>query len=151
MNETYVTVVGRVAGDLRQRRTKDGLKVVSFRMISNERRYDRDNEQWVDGKSLSLNVTCWRRLADGVFTSLGKGDPVIATGRLSLREYEFEGQRRTSVELDANAVGPDLSWCTADVQRQRPLAAVGDSESVPGLGQGLPAQGAEGAASETAA
>ncbi|TCP48537.1 single-strand DNA-binding protein [Tamaricihabitans halophyticus] len=127
MNETYTTVVGRVAGEVRQRSTFEGHKVVNFRLASNERRYDREAGQWVDGNSLYLTVTCWRKLAAGVASSLRKGDPVLVTGRLSLREFEYQGQRRTSLELDAQAVGPDLTWCTAEVWRRRRGADIGST------------------------
>lgn len=140
MNETYVTVVGRVTGDLRQRRSKNGHKIVSFGMASNERRYEKETDQWVDGKSLFLNVTCWRGLANGVADSLSKGDPIVATGRLSLREFEFEGHRRSSLELDAHALGPNLALCTAEVRRWRSADGTGD----PGREQAaVPAQGGQ--------
>jgi single-strand DNA-binding protein len=119
MNETNVTIVGNVISDPRQRRTSEGTKVVSFRMSSHERRYDKAAEQWVDGDHLYVTVTCWRRLAAGVAASLVKGDPVMVRGRLYTREYEVEGQRRYSTEVEAASVGPDLARCTADVQRPR--------------------------------
>jgi single-strand DNA-binding protein len=119
MHETTVTIVGNVISDPRQRRTAEGTKVVSFRMASNERRYDKAADQWVDGDHLYVTVTCWRRLAAGVAASLVKGDPVMVRGRLHTRDYEVEGQRRYSTEVEAASVGPDLARCTADVQRPR--------------------------------
>jgi single-strand DNA-binding protein len=119
MHETNMTIVGNVISDPRQRRTAEGTKVVSFRMASNERRYDKAADQWVDGDHLYVTVTCWRRLAAGVAASLVKGDPVMVRGRLYTRDYEVEGQRRYSTEVEAASVGPDLARCTADVQRPR--------------------------------
>jgi len=120
INATIVTMVGNVAGELRQRRTPEGAKVVSFRMAPNERKYDPSSDRWVNGKHVYANVTCWRQLASGVAASLAKGDPVVVTGRLSTNEYEIDGQQRQSTEVDAIAVGPDLTRCTADIQRHRP-------------------------------
>lgn len=117
MRETLVTVTGNVISDLRSRRTGDGARLVSFRLASNERKFDRDTDSWVDGDRFFATVTCWRRLAEGVAGSLAKGDPVVVTGRLFTRNYEVEGQRRSSTELDAYAVGPDLGRCTADIRR----------------------------------
>jgi single-strand DNA-binding protein len=88
-------------------------------MASHERRYDKAADQWADGDHLYVNVTCWRRLAVGVAASLVKGDPVLVRGRLYTRDYEVEGQRRYSIEVEAASVGPDLARCTADVQRPR--------------------------------
>lgn len=119
MRETYLTVAGNIITDPKLRTTAEGNRVVNFRVASTERRLDKEEGQWVDGETLYLNVSCWRRLADGVITSLSKGDPVVVTGRVFTRGYEVDGQPRTAVELIANAAGPDLSRCTAEVHRNR--------------------------------
>jgi single-strand DNA-binding protein len=119
MNETSVTLVGTVISDLRRRTTPDGAELIGFRMASNERRFDRAAQEWVDGDSLYVNVTCWRRLVKGVAAAIGKGDPVVVTGRLYTRSYVVEGQRRSSTELDATTVGIDLSRCIASIDRSR--------------------------------
>lgn len=117
LNETITTIVGNVITDVKQRRITDGTRVASFRVASNERRFDKETQTWVNGDSLYVTVTCWRKLAMGVSASLTKGDPVIVTGRLFTRGYELEGQKRSVTELEAVAVGPDLSRCLADVTR----------------------------------
>jgi single-strand DNA-binding protein len=117
VNETMTTVVGNVITEVKQRRITDGTRVASFRMASNERRFDKETQEWVNGDSLFVTVTCWRKLALGVCASLMKGDPVMVTGRLFTRGYEIEGQKRSVTELEAVAVGPDLSRCFADVSR----------------------------------
>jgi len=127
MRETYLTVAGNVITDPKLRTTADGLRVVNFRMASTERKLDRQEGQWVDGETLYLNVSCWRRVADGVISSLSKGDPVLVTGRVFTRGYEIDGQQRTAVELVANAVGPDLARCTAEVRRH-PRAPLSGAE-----------------------
>ena len=121
MNETMVTVTGNVAGDVIARRVGANLEhmLVTFRVASSERRWDKASESWVDGDRFTASVNCWRRLADGA-RCLTKGDPVIVTGRLSVREYEAEGVRRYMTEISAVAIGPDLARCTADVHRRRP-------------------------------
>ncbi|MBA2308221.1 MAG: single-stranded DNA-binding protein [Pseudonocardiales bacterium] len=130
MNETVTTIVGNVISELTPRRTAAGVRVVGFRMASNERRFDKATGEWVDGDRLYVSVTCWRKLAIGVSASLVKGDPVVVTGRLYTREYEYEGKHRSVTELEANAVGPDLSRCTADVQRVRREATADVAEQV---------------------
>jgi len=80
VNETMTTVVGNVITEVKQRKITDGTRVASFRMASNERRFDKETQQWVNGDSLFVTVTCWRKLALGVGASLVKGDPVMVTG-----------------------------------------------------------------------
>jgi single-strand DNA-binding protein len=120
MRETPVTVVGILVSDMRPRRVgPDGALVLNFRVACNERRFDSASESWVDGESLYLSANCWRRLAENA-ASLVKGDPVIVRGKLRTREWTTEqGDRRSVVELEATAIGPDLARCAATVHKQR--------------------------------
>lgn len=129
MKETPVTIVGTVVNDLRPKRVgDDAAMVLNFRMAANERRYDKDSGTWVDGDSLYMTVTCWRRLAENVVACLAKGDPVVVTGKLRTREFEGkDGEARSVVEMEASAVGPDLARCGADLRRTRRPAAPADS------------------------
>ncbi len=109
MFETTVAVVGTVLSEPRIRETPGGERVVSFRLAGNSRRYDKEAEKWVDGDRLIVTVHCWRRVADGVIGVVGKTTPVLVSGRLYTREYESAGGWRTSVEVEAAAVGLDLA------------------------------------------
>ncbi|WP_190818001.1 single-stranded DNA-binding protein [Saccharopolyspora pogona] len=130
MFETQVTVVGYVLTDPVVRETQNGHRVVNFRVVAASRRLDRDTGEWVDGDRFYATVNCWKRLADGVTSALGKGDPVVATGRLRTRDYESGGQWRTVVELEANAIGLDLA-------RGAPPDVPGMSRPRPGGERGL--------------
>lgn len=120
MNETMVTVTGNVAGDVVARRVgaNEEHMLVTFRVASSERRWDKASEAWVDGDRFTAQVNCWRRVAEGA-RLLTKGDPVVVTGRLSVREFEVDGVRRYMTEISANAVGPDLARCEAKVYPRR--------------------------------
>ncbi|WP_214371277.1 single-stranded DNA-binding protein [Pseudonocardia sp. H11422] len=136
MNEIYATVVGNIVGDIRRRRLTDGTELASFRVASNERRYDKSTGTWVAGETSYVSVTCWRRLGQNVAASFVKGDPVMVYGRLYTREYEKDGQTRTDVSLEAYAVGPDLTWCTAALTRSRREAALRPDVGGEGDGEG---------------
>jgi single-strand DNA-binding protein len=125
VNETSVTVVGNLVDDPRLRSTDAGVVVASFRVASTSRRYDRESRRWVDSASLFLSVSCWRTLAGNAVASLRKGDPVVVTGRLSTRTWEKDGQVRSSCELEAVAVGPDLARGTAVFRRSPRAVAPG--------------------------
>jgi single-strand DNA-binding protein len=124
LNQTSVTIVGRLASTPDNRLTTNDVDVTHFRLASNERRFDRQAEQWVNGDQLFIDVTCWRRLAFNVNSCLAKGDPVVVTGRLYTYEYEVEGKRRSSIRMEATAVGPDLGWITVAVRRRQQRAGV---------------------------
>jgi len=59
-----------------------------------------------------------REFAEHVASSLTKGSRVIAQGRLKQRSYETkEGEKRTSIELDIDEIGPSLRYATAQITR----------------------------------
>ncbi len=108
MFETHLTVVGRIVTELRRRVVGD-QEVISFRVASNSRRRTGDGT-WEPGNSLFITVNCWGKLVTGVGAGLYKGAPVIVVGDVFTSEYDDkEGVRRSSLEMRATAVGPDLS------------------------------------------
>lgn len=118
MFETPMTVVGRIITDLRRRVVGD-QEVISFRVASNSRRRTGDGV-WEPGNTLYITVNCWGRLVTGVGAGLYKGAPIVAVGTVHTSEYEDkDGVRRSSLEMRANAVGPDLSKTIVRIE-QRP-------------------------------
>lgn len=110
MNETNVTVVGNVAQEPKLRVTGVGAKVASFRLAVTERRFHRQIGEWRDGSTTWYTVTCWRSLAENVFSSVRKGQPVVVHGRFRTSGYEDkDGQHRTVLEIEATAVGHDMA------------------------------------------
>jgi single-strand DNA-binding protein len=109
MNDTQMTIVGNTVDTPKLRRTKNGHLVATFRVASNPRRFDRQKQAWVDGTTLFVSVTAWRALGENVAASLQKGQPVVVTGRYCQREYEQNETLKTAYELEASAVGHDLS------------------------------------------
>jgi single-strand DNA-binding protein len=122
MNDTWMTIVGNVVDEPRPRETKNGHKVTNFRVASTSRRYDREQERYVDNDTLYVNITCWRAQAANVAESLRKGQPVLVYGRYYTRDYRVNDQVRTSYELEATAVGHDLSRGVSVFKRVNRLA-----------------------------
>jgi single-strand DNA-binding protein len=109
VNETIATIVGNIATDLRSSRSKDGVPMASFRIASTTRRFER-GKGWSDVDTLFVTVVCWRQLAEHVALSFGKGDPVIVSGRLRMRQWTGDdGRSGTAFELEAQSAGHDLT------------------------------------------
>jgi single-strand DNA-binding protein len=125
MFDTPVTVIGNVLNAPEWRRTSvTGTFVVTFKVASTSRRYDKDRGQWIDGDSLRVRVICWRRLGENVSVSVQVGDPVVVHGRLYSRDWtDDQGNRRTSYELDAISVGHDLSKGVDKFARRKAVAS----------------------------
>lgn len=116
--ETVITVVGNLTSDPELRYTQNGLAVANFTIASTPRNFDRAANEWKDGDALFLRASVWREFAEHVAGSLTKGSRVIATGRLKQRSYETkEGEKRTSMELEIDEIGPSLRYATASLTR----------------------------------
>lgn len=109
MNDTVLTVLGKVGSDVRQVVTAKGALLTSFRLASTPRRPDRQTGEWVDGTTTWYSVVAWRNLADNIAASLSKGDPVIVHGRLRTVAWERDGRTGETLEIEDVSVGPDLN------------------------------------------
>lgn len=116
MFETPLTVVGHIVNNP-ERRQVGAQEVIKFRVASNSRRRTADGG-WEPGNSLFINVNCWGKLVTGVGAALGKGAPVIVVGHVYTSEYEDrDGNRRSSLEMRAISVGPDVSRAIVRIER----------------------------------
>ena len=112
-----ITLTGLVATNPRHIVTSEGLTITSFRLASNQRRFDRGQNAWIDGDTNWYTVTAFRQLGTHVATSLEKGQRVIVAGRVRIRDWETEEKSGTSIEIDAEAIGHDLTWGRATFTR----------------------------------
>jgi single-strand DNA-binding protein len=129
MNETLVTLVGNAATAVEFRETATG-GMARFRFAVTPRRWDREKQLWADGRTSFYTVWSWRTLAVNLAGSVSVGEPLVVHGRLKVREEEQAGQRRTFVDVEAVAVGHDLSRGTAAFRRALRTEAVSTERSV---------------------
>src|SRR5687768_13620724 len=110
--EIQTTLVGYIARDPELRFLPSGKAVASFSMgVSNR---VKEGDAWVDGETTWFSISVWEGFAENVVESLHKGDRVIVQGGMFTRAYTTkEGEKRTSLEVRAEAVGPDLRYGTA--------------------------------------
>ena len=140
MNE--ITITGNLV-NAPVLRTYSTQQVTRFRLAHNHSYRDAGTGDWVDAGTTYIDVSCWRSLAENVSESIGKGSAVIVTGRLKSREHSYtvEGreEKRTYFEIEAKAVGPDLSRGAtqavdikrATVERQEEAAVVEALATIP--------------------
>lgn len=130
MFDTNIVVVGNVLTAPEWRRTAStNALVTNFKIASTARRLDRESGRWVDGNSLRVRVNCWRKLAEGVASSITVGDPIVVVGRLYTRDWtDAEGNPRTMYEMEAVAVGHDLARGRGTFRRNRPAPGTSADE-----------------------
>lgn len=121
MSDT-ITITGLIATTPRHVVTSEGLPITSFRLASSQRRFDKATSAWVDASTNWYTVTAFRQLAINAVPSLSKGDRIVVTGRLRVRDWQTDDRTGTNVEIEAETLGHDLFWGTAVFTR---LVALG--------------------------
>ena len=127
MSDNQVTLTGNLTDDPELRFTPNGVAVANFRLAVDQRVWDADG--WKDGEPSYFRVSVWRDQAEHISRSLHKGARCVVVGRLRSRSWETpEGQRRSSVEVDAEEVGMSLRFAAmtapaAEAAPERPSSA----------------------------
>lgn len=110
MTETVMHIIGYVGTDIDHRTVSSGVDLSTFRLASTPRRFDRQQQRYVDHTTNWFSVQCWRSLAAHVADSVRCGDPVIVIGKLRTNEWQRDDGGKTSrFVVEATAVGHDLS------------------------------------------
>ena len=114
MNDIITTVTGNAVTDVSLRVTSTGASVASFRIASNSRRFDKSTSSWIDQEPSYLSITAWSQLAENVALSVHKGQGLVVTGKLKVRQWQDADKSGTNVEIDATAIGHDLNRGTSE-------------------------------------
>ena len=124
MPANTVTLIGNLVEDPELRFTPSGVAMAKIRIAVN-RRWRDQQDQWQEETSF-FGGTAWRDMAENVAESLQKGSRIIVTGSLEQRSWETqEGDKRSTIEIRIDDVGPSLRWATAAVTRT-PRSGGGD-------------------------
>jgi len=113
----HLTLTGLIATTPRHIVTSEGLAITSFRLASQQRKFDKSTERWADAETNWYTVTAFRDLAINASQSLNKGDRVVTVGRLKVRDWSNDDRSGTSIEVEAESLGHDLHWGVSKFQR----------------------------------
>jgi single-strand DNA-binding protein len=113
--EPYITIVGNATADAELRFTPSGAAVCSFSVAQTPR--VKQGDSWVDGEPTYYRCSAWRQLGESAAETITRGMRLIVHGRVSSRSYEKDGVKRTSLEVDVEAVGPELRYAIATVKK----------------------------------
>src|SRR5699024_9897953 len=82
------TVTGNLADDPREVSTRDGRTFTSMRGLENQRTFDREQQQWVEGDTAGYDVAIQNdRLRGHALHGLSKGDRVTVRGNYEVIPY----------------------------------------------------------------
>lgn len=97
MNKIFV--LGRLGADPISRETKNGAKMVTFRLATSRKSKDKtEHTEW-------FSVTSWGRDAERCLTYLSKGRSVLVEGSLQTHKYlGRDGVERMSLDIRADEI-----------------------------------------------
>jgi single-strand DNA-binding protein len=103
-----LSVSGLVATTPRYIITAEGLEILSFRLASS-----------IDGGEITnwYTVSAFRQLGTNARDSINKGDRVIVSGNIKVRDWDNGERSGTSVEIEADSLGHDLNYGTSQFAR----------------------------------
>jgi len=113
--DNSVTLVGNCTRDPLLTFGSGGGAIVNLGIAINSRK--KVNDEWVDGDPQFFDIKVFGELGEHVAESVAKGDRLIATGKLNYSAWEKDGEKKSKVEMIADAVGPELRWATAQVTK----------------------------------
>lgn len=143
-----ITVQGFVSSAFEMSTTHQGDVMGKFRMGSADSIKDPITNAWADGPTNWYRVTAFRSLAANSVVSLRKGDRIIVVGKLKIRPYlRPDGTKGTSVEIEAESIGPDLKFGSANFTRMVSAHPVSSNDEPNGFNQ-VPSDGSGSSAYE---
>ena len=95
-----VTLVGRLVAPPDLRKTPNGVSSLQGTLAVNRNFKNQNGEREAD----FINFQAWRGTADIIAEYCGKGSLIGITGRIQVRSYEKDGQRRYVTEVVAESV-----------------------------------------------
>jgi single-strand DNA-binding protein len=117
--DTATHVVGNLSADPEVADIPGGGKVANLTIIVNPRIYDHQTGRWKDADPVAVRCNAWRGFAENIPDTLRKGTRVVAVGRLKTNRFtDSKGVERENLEMDIDAIGPDLKYATAVVTKR---------------------------------
>ena len=94
-----ITVIGRIANDLKLTVSRNGNDVLKFRVASDKRKADADGT-----KANFFNVVAFGKQATFLHEYASKGRLVSVIGEMDISQYSKDGHDKTWYEIVANQV-----------------------------------------------
>ena len=96
--------VGKVRG---LQFSQDGKPRFSFSAAESHRRFNKQSQQWEDTGTTWYSITVFGRQAEDLADIIQENakQQVVVSGRMESRDYEHNGQQRSSLDVIADHVG----------------------------------------------
>lgn len=132
--EPLITICGSAGADAELKFLASGVALCTWSMAVTPR--VKQGDTWVDGETVWYRCQAWRQFGEQVCESVKRGMRLLVHGRLVVRTYEHNGEKRTSLEIDVEHVGAEMRY--AVVSAKKAERSGGGSFSPPVGGGGDP-------------
>ncbi|MDO5738925.1 MAG: single-stranded DNA-binding protein [Ornithinimicrobium sp.] len=147
LNEMKMAVSGNITRppELKHRKI-DGRPFAVVPIAVNERRFDRDKQQWIELGTTFYDIICGNGLGANALACLDVGMPVVAYGKFRLHEWATETGKGFRPTITAESIGVDLTWGTTSYAKGSKTYAAEDeyAASAPPPEEGGPPDWTEG-------
>lgn len=109
----YVTLEGNAGKQPELKTSQNGKSYCRFSIAWSERQ--KTGDQWIDGPTVWVSVTCFGRVAENAASTIGKGTRVVVAGNLKPELWSSNHGEETVFTMTADHVGPALTFATAQV------------------------------------
>lgn len=93
-------IMGRLTAAPEMRRTDNDIAVASFTVAVDRDFKDKDGNKQTD----FIKCVAWRKTAEFVQKYFGKGSAIAVEGKIQVRQYEKDGEKRWVTEVVADHV-----------------------------------------------
>ena len=115
----HIVIEGNLTRDPNGGYGKDTGKAYTHLDIAVTDRVKNTNGEWVDGPPTYYRVTVFGKTAENALNSLTKGNTVIATGELTVRNYtRTDGTPGIAHEIIADHLGAALTYTTLTINSE---------------------------------
>ena len=116
---THITITGNLTRDAELRFSLAGKPTCTFGLATNNQVFA--DGKWIDEDTSFFQVTVHGRMAERAADELRRGDRVIATGRLQIRQYrDSDDNPRQDAKVWASEIGLSLRHVDARFMRDIP-------------------------------
>lgn len=136
----YIAIVGNLGKDPEMKQSQNGGKCYAKFSVSWSERQKDANGNFFDGPTVWIQCTAFGRVAENLANSLAKGDRVIVTGNMRLEEWQSNHGPSQVMTMMVDAVGPDLTFATAQVMRNAGNGSSGNRSNTFGNSDEWPGQ-----------
>ena len=124
-----VTIMGRLVRDPELRYTQNQTPVASFSLAC-----ERDTK---DKTTDFIDCTAWRHTAEFINTYMGKGQLIVVTGRIQIRQWtDKDGNKRSAPEINVDNAYFAESKRKSDPDERPPMPS--DADAPPDINNAPP-------------